>query len=96
MLDQRLGDAMLCAVRTLPPRSAVVIRPHAMSDSQRQRIRAVRRIARARGHMLLLAGADAQWADGIHASGHGGAHLCNQGRGVRRGAAALLRFACEI
>nr|MCU0729936.1 thiamine phosphate synthase [Sphingopyxis sp.] len=61
------------AVRTLPPRSAVVIRPHAMSDSQQRQIPAMRRIARARGHVVLLAGAHAQWADGIHASGHGGA-----------------------
>ena len=54
MLDARLGDAMADAIRALPPRSAVIVRPRAMGCSHAD-IRHLCRIAAARRHQLWLA-----------------------------------------
>jgi thiamine-phosphate pyrophosphorylase len=81
MTDARLGTAMPAIVARMPPRSAVVIRPHAMEQGGRARaIRLLRRIARAKRHMLLLAGGgDPAGYDGRH--GGGGRRICQRGRG---------------
>lgn len=68
MLDARLGARMLKAVRALPPHSAIVVRPQAMTAEQLHpaMLRRLRAIARARGHTLLHAGRPAAGYDGVH------------------------------
>ena len=68
MLDARLGDNMLTAARALPPCSAIVVRPQAMTADQLrpEAMRRLRAIARARGHTLLRAGRYAPGYDGVH------------------------------
>jgi thiamine-phosphate pyrophosphorylase len=57
MLDARLGHDMATIVATMPPRSAVIVRPYAMETNGRAKtIRQIRHIARAKRHLLLLAG----------------------------------------
>lgn len=57
MCDARLGHALPRIIAHMPPRSAVVVRPHAMPRSgQTPMIQKIRHIARARRHLLLLAG----------------------------------------
>ncbi len=68
MTDARLGDAMPAIVAAMPARSAVVIRPYAMVSTDRvATMRAIRRVARAKRHLLLLAGGGAiEGYDGRH------------------------------
>ena len=68
MGDARLGDALPSIIAGLPPRSAVVVRPYAMhSVGQAALIRAIRRVARAKRHLLLLAGGGSDTGfDGRH------------------------------
>jgi len=71
MTDERQGDALWTALRRLPPGSGVVFRHKGLATGERRRMfDRVRRIARARGLWLLLAGEDAEarrWgADGAH------------------------------
>ncbi len=70
MADARLGDGLLAAIRRLPPQSGVVLRPYAMSVAQCAQMRALTHTARARRHLLLVAGrAPLGAADGRHRGG---------------------------
>ena len=68
MLDARLEEAgageagLRAALRGLPPRSAVVVRPAAMTAAQRAAWRRLHFAARARGHRIV-AGAGAKGRD---------------------------------
>ncbi len=80
MTDERLGDGLFDALRRLPRGGGVVFRHYGLPHTERRALfKQVRRIARERGLVLLLAGSAAQakiWgADGSH--GRGG------GRGLR-------------
>lgn len=71
MTDERQGEALWRALTRLPAGSAVVFRHKATQATERRRLfDRVRRIARARGLVLLLAGDEAKarrWgADGAH------------------------------
>ena len=57
MTDARLGAEIAAIVARLPPRSAVVIRPYALAGTGRAALmRAIRRVASAKRHLLLMAG----------------------------------------
>lgn len=71
MTDERMGDALWRALARLPRGSGVVFRHHATPRAARRRVfEAVRRIARARRLVLVLAGSERDaigWrADGWH------------------------------
>ncbi|PTQ13391.1 thiamine phosphate synthase [Sphingomonas oleivorans] len=71
MTDERLGDGLWQALARLPRGSGVVFRHHATPAGERRRLfDAIRRMSRARGLLLLLAGppalAAAWGADGTH------------------------------
>ena len=71
MTDERAGDALWPALARLPRGAGVVFRHHATEAGERRRLYArVRRIARARRLVLVLAGTPGQaiaWrADGAH------------------------------
>ena len=71
MCDARLGADIPAIVAAMPPRSAVVVRPYAMQiEGRAELIRAIRRAARAKRHLLLIAGggSDAGF-DGRHGDG---------------------------
>lgn len=75
MTDERQGDALLPALRRLPRGSGVVFRHYTLAGEDRRRLfEQVRRVARARRLVLLLAGtaaAAAAWrADGWHGRDH--------------------------
>ncbi len=98
MTDARLGRAMPHIAAHMPPRSAIVVRPYALAAAGRtELIRALRRIARAKRHLLLLSGAGAAPGfDGRHAGR--GASTARKRRGFTsmpvhdsREAAAALR-----
>lgn len=61
MTDPRLGEALLDAVRRLPPRAGVVWRGGAWAD-----YRAVRRVVRARRLVIVSKGRRLPGADGVH------------------------------
>jgi len=72
MTDPRFGEYLLPAIKRLPLRSGVIFRHYALTPNVRLALfRKVRRICRQRGHILLLAGLEAdarRWrADGFHA-----------------------------
>ena len=69
MTDARLGPAMLRAIAAMPPRSAVVVRHHALGPEGVGQVRAIRRMARARRHLLLTNGRSSGGFDGRHGSG---------------------------
>lgn len=70
MTDRRLGQSMPALVAAMPPRSGVIIRPHAMDPRGRVGlIRTIRRIGRAKRHMLLIADHVTAGFDGIHGGG---------------------------
>lgn len=77
MTDARIAGALPQIIAALPPRSAVVIRPYALGASAGGgAVRAFRRIARAKRHLLLLAGrGDVRAYDGRH-----GFNGCMKGR----------------
>lgn len=77
MTDARIADRLPRIIAALPPRSAVIVRPYALGDGgTEQAVRPLRRIARARRHLLLLAGTgDARAYDGRH-----GFNGCMKGR----------------
>jgi thiamine-phosphate pyrophosphorylase len=55
MTDQRGAASLIAAIRRLPPRSAVVVRPNALMPAGRPAmLRRIRRTARARRHLLLV------------------------------------------
>ncbi|MCZ4341834.1 thiamine phosphate synthase [Sphingomonadaceae bacterium G21617-S1] len=71
MTDERQGDGLFAAIRRLPAGSGIVFRHKATPNADRRHLFGrVRRIARRRGLVLLLAGGDAKarrWgADGAH------------------------------
>ncbi len=71
MTDPRFGDDLLPAIRRLPFGSGVIFRHYQMGHIDRRKLfRRVRHICRQRGHMLVLAGPEAdalRWrADGVH------------------------------
>lgn len=68
MTDERMGERLWPALRRLPPGSGVVVRHRATPPAARARLlRRVRRIARAR-HLVLVVAGGAQGA-GTHGSG---------------------------
>ncbi len=67
MTDERLGEALLPIVAKLPRGSGVVFRHYATPEGERRRKFArVRRIARARRLVLLIAGPHLPGGDGVH------------------------------
>jgi thiamine-phosphate pyrophosphorylase len=68
MTDARIAKAHPQIIADLPPRSAVVVRPHALGNASGEgRLRHLRRIARAKRHLLLLGGpGDLRAYDGRH------------------------------
>lgn len=71
MTDERQGEALWTALHRLPPGSGVVFRHRTLPNRERHRLfERVRRIARRRGLILLLAGGEGEarrWgADGAH------------------------------
>lgn len=71
MTDERQGEALWAALRRLPPGSGVIFRHKSLPDGERRHLfEQVRRIARARGLILLLADREVEarrWgADGAH------------------------------
>ena len=71
MTDERMGDDLWTALRRLPPGSGIVFRHHATPPPERARLwRRVRRIARARALLLVIAGdplpGPLPGADGLH------------------------------
>lgn len=69
--DARLGDTLFAAVRAMPPGSGIVVRHDGLVAGARWRLlRRLVRLARARGHVVLLAGTPVlarRWgADGVH------------------------------
>lgn len=71
MTDERIGDALLPAVRQLPPGSGVVFRHYTLPPAERRALfGAVQQLCGKRSHMLLLAGSAKlarRWgADGAH------------------------------
>lgn len=98
MTDRRLGNAMPGIVARMPPRSAIVIRPYAMAgDGRAVLVRRLRHVARAKRHLLLLAGSGSLTGfDGRHLGG--GSRKTGQRPGFvsmsvhnRREAAAALK-----
>jgi len=70
MTDRRLGDALPALIAAMPPRSGVIVRPYAMDPKGRTAtIRAIRRICRAKRHVVLIAARDGRGFDGVHAGG---------------------------
>jgi thiamine-phosphate pyrophosphorylase len=71
MVDARMGDGIAAAVAALPPRSGVIVRPYALPERRRAAlIRAIRRAARARRHLLIVADRDTAGFDGRHLPAH--------------------------
>lgn len=67
MTDERLGEALPAIVAKLPRRSGVVFRHYATPEGERRRKFAqLRRIARARGILVLVAGPSLRGGDGVH------------------------------
>lgn len=67
MTDERMGDAMWPALRKLPPGSGVVFRHYATTAAvRRAMLRRVKRIAFARGLVVVVAGPASIEADGAH------------------------------
>lgn len=78
MTDERLGDALLPAVAALPRGAGIIFRHYALAVPERRALfEKVRRLARAKGLVLVLAGpprmARAWRADGFHGRHPGGA-----------------------
>ena len=70
MTDRRLGQALPRILAAMPPRSGVIIRPYAMDATGRTAmIRTIRRIGRAKRHLLLIADQRQQGFDGRHGGG---------------------------
>lgn len=91
MTDERIGDALLPLIRTLPPGAGVVFRHRSLPRRERYRLfLAVRRLAQARRLRITAAG---------HlpgAPGHGGAHALTHPVHHRREAVAALRAGAAL
>lgn len=80
MTDERLGERLPAIVAALPRGSGIVFRHYATPPPARRALfEQVRRIARARAHVLLVAGAPLPGGDGMH------------GRTARRGRGMATR-----
>lgn len=101
MTDERQGDGLLPAVRRLPRGAGIVFRHYRLDpETRRTLFGEVRRLARARGLVLLLAGPAAEaraWgADGSHGRGPGAgfrtapAHHHAEIRAAERAGAGLV------
>lgn len=101
MTDERQGEALLPAVRNLPPGAGIVFRHYCLPEGQRRRLfDDVAAAARERGIMVLLGGLRGeaeQWgADGWHGWGSGGVlrstsvHNLREMRRAEAAGAALL------
>ena len=83
MTDERQGDGLWQALERLPRGGGVVFRHYRLARVDRRSIYDdVRRIARARDLLLIVAGAPLPGADGVHG---------RLGRGVRTASAHSLR-----
>jgi len=76
MTDERMENRLFAAIDRLPRRAGIVFRHYSLIGAERRALFArVRRVARRRGLMLLLAGpadmAQAWGADGSHGRGRG-------------------------
>ena len=99
MTDERMGDALFCALGRLPPHSGVVFRHYSLSPVERRLLlKRVRRITRARALTLVIARPDGVGtAHGVHGTPRGSglrtwpAHDRREAvRGARAGAALLF------
>lgn len=98
MTDERMGDALIPTLLTLPPGSGVVFRHHSLGVRERRALFGrVRRIARARRLALVIARPDRVGrADGVHGTAKGAglrtwpAHDRRQAVAGARAGAALL------
>jgi thiamine-phosphate pyrophosphorylase len=99
MTDERQGDGLWPALARLPRGSGVIFRHHRLPAAERRALfDDVRRLAKARGLILLFAGAAAWKADGLHHRrpgpprfGTAAAHDIAEIRAAERsGAAAVL------
>lgn len=84
MTDERMGARLLPSIRALPRGSGIIFRHYSLPQPERRNLfQAVRRAARRRGVIVILAGSDRQaraWgADGYHGRqqyrGSGGRNL---------------------
>ncbi|MFD1949265.1 thiamine phosphate synthase [Sphingomonas arantia] len=101
MTDPRMGEAMWPAIERLPRGAGVIFRHYGVAG-RRALYERVRRIARRRGLVLVLAGTPVQargWrADGVHGGAAGAARIRTMGahdaaelvRAWRRGADCVL------
>lgn len=76
MTDERLGDALMDAIRALPPGSGIIFRHYSLPLRERRALfNQVRQAARSLKHCVLWAGsvreARAVQADGAHGRGRG-------------------------
>lgn len=97
MTDERLGDGLWAALRRLPRGSGVVFRHYATATRERRMLfRRVVRIARARGLVVVRAGARAGYGeDGVHGAAHGsGLHTAPAHD--RREAVAAVRRGADV
>jgi thiamine-phosphate pyrophosphorylase len=102
MTDERQGEALWTALRRLPAGSGIVFRHKSLSGKARRRLfDRVRRVARTRGLLLVLAGKEAKarrWgADGAHhrrpgppRHGTAAAHDLSEIRAAERSGAAAV------
>ncbi|MET0375400.1 MAG: thiamine phosphate synthase [Rhizorhabdus sp.] len=102
MTDERQGDALWAAIHRLPPGSGIVFRHKVTPKAERQRLfDRVRKIATARGLVLMLAAKDRKarrWgADGAHHRhphppryGTAAAHNLREIRAAERSGAAAI------
>ncbi|MCP8891958.1 thiamine phosphate synthase [Sphingomonas faeni] len=67
MTDERMGDALWPALRRVPPGSGIVFRHYATPAGERRAmLRRVKRVASARGLVVVVAGESSIAADGVH------------------------------
>jgi thiamine-phosphate pyrophosphorylase len=97
MTDERLGEGLWAALRRLPPGSGVVFRHYATPARERRILfRRVVRVARARGLVVVRAGARAVFGEeGVH-GGVRGSGLRTAPAHDRREAVAAVRRGAEV
>lgn len=104
MTDRRLGQALPRIIAAMPPRSGVIIRPYAMDAKGRMAmIRTIRRIGRAKRHLLLIADQWQQGFDGRHGGGEAARAQRPSGGGIlsmpvhdRREASRAIRLGATL
>jgi len=95
MTDERLGDGLWAALRSLPRGSGVVFRHYATPARERRMLfRHVVRIARARGLVVVRAGERAGFGeDGVHGAARGSGLRTAPAHGRLEAVAAVRRGA---